>query len=112
MGANAVGMDSLFVFTGAHGKADLLEVDESGRPTHLGFDLRALLDEPRELELAGDDTARCRDQVAVLSGDTITLEVVPTTRDAQLDALWAVLALLWSRPGVDGSVAGRLDLIP
>jgi len=111
MGANAVGMDSLFVFTGAHTKADLVLVDESGRPTHIGYDLRALMMEPRELVL-GEGSARCRGQVATISAGEISLAAVPTTLEEQLDALWAVLALVWQHPGVDASVVDHLDLVP
>ncbi len=42
-GAHAAGLDSMLVFTGAHQPVDLLAADQISRPTHLGYDLRALL---------------------------------------------------------------------
>src|SRR3712207_9488768 len=39
-------LDSMLVLTGSHGAADLLRAGPEERPTHLGHDLRALLEPP------------------------------------------------------------------
>lgn len=108
MGAVAVGMDSLFVFTGAHGKHDLVQADEKSRPTAIGHDLRALLDPPRQVRL---ESGSCRvgGQLASLSDGRVVLEEVPSGREQQLDALWAILQLVWANPGVDAAVVDQLD---
>lgn len=47
MGANRAGMKSMLVFTGAHGKRDLLAAGPGDRPNYIGADLRALLEPAR-----------------------------------------------------------------
>ncbi|MGJ6978908.1 HAD-IIA family hydrolase [Aestuariimicrobium soli] len=109
-GANAGGIDSLFVFTGAHGKADLAAADERHRPTHLGHDLRALLEAPRPLT-GSDESVTCGRATALLVDGRVRLDAPGSTLDEQLDALWATLSLVWR--GADGSDAlERLDLVP
>jgi glycerol-1-phosphatase len=109
-GANGVDMDSLFVFTGAHGKADLASADLRHRPTHIGHDLRDLL-APARVLTTGTDSARCGKATARVTDGTIGLDRPGTTTDEQLDALWAVLALAWK--GADGNEAlAALDLVP
>lgn len=111
MGAVEVGIGSLFVFTGAHGKHDLLQAGPEGRPTHIGHDLRALLEEPRTVEL-DQDQARCRGQLARLVDGRIDLETVPTEREHQLDALWAVLQLAWATGTDQADVVDQLTELP
>lgn len=109
-GAAAVGMDSLFVFTGTHGKLDLALAAPHGRPTHIGWGAGDLMLPPREVE-RNDTAATCRAQhVEVVSG-VLQLKTVPTGRQQQLDALWAMLALLWADPSLEGSALGALDLL-
>ncbi|NNG19479.1 HAD-IIA family hydrolase [Naumannella sp. ID2617S] len=100
-GAAAVGMTSLFVFTGAHGKAEL--VAATHRPDHLGHDLRALLEPAAEVELDGD-TARCGEGCVRRRGDGFAVDGPLSTPDQQLDALRALLALL--PPGSDPAESG------
>ena len=108
-GAVAVGMDSLFVFTGAHGKADLLAAGPGCRPTHIGYDLRSLLEDPHAVEVTGTQ-ARCGAQKAELLGGEVTLlGAPPVGREAQLDALRAVLALVWGNDGASFSTPELLD---
>ena len=95
LGANGVDMASLFVFTGAHGKADLAAADESSRPTHIGFDVTALLEPPRVLDLQEGGRVRCGQQEVVVSDGRATLLGDPTDVASQLDALWATLHALW-----------------
>jgi glycerol 3-phosphatase-2 len=42
MGATAAGMDSLFVFGGVHGWADVVGAERSSRPSYIATDLRSL----------------------------------------------------------------------
>lgn len=108
MGANGVGIDSLFVFTGAHGVRDLLEADEIGRPTAIGWDLRALLQPRREVQVDADG-ATCGGQRASVVDGTVTIEPVPASREDQLDALWAVLQLVWAGHRPHEELAGAFD---
>lgn len=107
MGAAGVGMDSLFVFTGAHGKQDLLQAPDHGRPTHIGHDLGAMLAPTREADVSGD-MAVVGEVTATIVDGVVTLDRVPADRDGQLDALWAVLQLVWQRDA-DGRAA--IDLL-
>lgn len=110
VGAANAGMDSLMVFTGAHGKADLVATGPGERPTHIGADVRALL-EPRAVEV-GPAVATCRGQVARADAGTVRLEWVPTTLDTQLDALWAITRLVWDDPALDCAAAlASLELV-
>ncbi len=107
-GAVAVGIDSLMVFTGAHGVRDLLLADEASRPTAIGWDLRALLEPVREVEIS-DTSASCREQRAELVDDKVVLVTSPVGREAQLDALWAVLQLVWAGNAWDEAIPAQLD---
>jgi len=111
MGANAVGMDSMFVFTGAHGKAHLLAAGPTGRPSAIGFNLRALTRPGRSVRLDAG-TARCDEQIAHLVNGSIRLDRVPSTRDEQLDALWAVLNLAWRTQADAAEALDQLTLLP
>jgi HAD superfamily hydrolase (TIGR01450 family) len=104
VGAANAGIDSLMVFTGAHGKADLVAAGPGERPTHIGADVRALLEPARDVEL-GAHRAACRGQVAEVHDGRIMLADVPDGPAAQLDALWAVAHLAWRDPALDSSAA-------
>lgn len=112
MGAHAVGIDSFFVFTGAHGAADLLAAPPEGRPTAIGWDVASLL-EPRRTASVVGDAATCGHVTVRAVGGVATLEGDTGTRDAQLDALWAVAHLVWAGSASDArSVVAHLDLLP
>lgn len=87
-GAVSTGMDSLLVFTGAHGPAELLAATAAERPAHAGFDLRALLDPPRTAE-ADDTGVRCGAAHAHADDARAIVE------GYGLDALWALAHLVW-----------------
>jgi HAD superfamily hydrolase (TIGR01450 family) len=111
-GAVNVGLDSLFVLSGSHGKHDLAAAAPGARPTWLAWDLRGLLAPPRRAETDGP-VARCGDAVARCSGGAVTLDAVPAGLEAQLDALWATLQLVWARPDADAAAAlAELTLVP
>ena len=93
-GARNVGIDSLLVFSGAHGKRELVAAGPGERPTYIGADIGALLAPARTADHASG-VSRCRDVEARVSGDAITLSTVPGDVDGQLDALWAVATLAW-----------------
>ncbi|WP_028709369.1 HAD-IIA family hydrolase [Propionicicella superfundia] len=112
IGANNVAMDSLFVFTGAHGKLDLLGAGPEGRPTYIGADMRALLAPPRVASLAGG-RATCGAAEATIVGSEIRLDQPGGDLEDQLDGLWAVAQLAWAQPGLDYTQAlDELDLVP
>lgn len=99
-GAVVVGMDSMLVLTGSHTVRDLLGAEAASRPTHLGFDLRALLDPLRAVDLRldeGSGEARCDDQTVQLVGDTLQFAGPPPgDRAAGLSAAWAAAHLSWA----------------
>jgi len=111
MGASAVGMDSLFVFTGAHGKHDLLAAAPHARPTAIGFDLRALLAAPR-VAVATGEAVRVGEQQVHLDDGAVVLQTTPEGVEQELDALWAVLQLAWASPGCTTDVVDSLGLLP
>lgn len=85
-GANNVGIDSLFVLSGSHGKDDLVGAEAHQRPTVVGWDLRALLEPVRPV----------RGDLVTVEDDALVLTTNPTTRDEQLDALWSVAHRAWA----------------
>jgi glycerol 3-phosphatase-2 len=94
-GAVNAGLDGLLVLTGSHGAAELLAAGPGRRPTHLGYDVGALLRPALEVELDADRarcagfTARVLDGTLVLDGDE------PTTTDGRVAAMWAAAHLAW-----------------
>lgn len=103
LGANNVGMASLFVFTGAHGKYDLAAAQPQQRPTAIGYDISALLAEPRTATIH-DGTWQCGSQQAGIAQGQGAVLSTPSGREEQLDALWALLQLAWN-DGVDITAA-------
>nr|WP_152364818.1 HAD-IIA family hydrolase [Microlunatus speluncae] len=94
-GAAAVGLDSLFVLSGSCGVTDLLAAGPGERPTHLGLDLRALLDPPRVVRRDGDQ-ASCGRFTARLEDGSISFDSGPNDVEEALDALAALADLAWS----------------
>ena len=93
-GAVTAGLDSMLVLSGAHRPADLLVAVRGSRPTHLGFDLRDLLQRARLcVERPGE--VGCAGQTAVL--DSGRVEILGTPHDVRsaVDALWAAANLTW-----------------
>jgi hypothetical protein len=93
-GAGAVGIDSLFVLTGAHGPRELLDARSAERPTHLGLNLAALLAPARQVERVVNRVI-CRDMSAVATDSIIAVETTPRNAEERVDALWAVTQLYW-----------------
>ena len=94
-GATNAGLDSLLVLTGSHGPVDLLAADPSSRPTHLGYDVGALLHPALEVELdeaaarCGSATVRVEDGRLVVDGGR------PASTDDWVAATWAAAHLAW-----------------
>lgn len=112
MGAHAVGIDSFMVFTGAHGVRDLCLAPEDGRPTAIGWNVESLFEPVRTAEVdavgatCGGVRVRVEHGTAVLEGDV-------STREAQLDAAWALAQLFWNDTvSTADEVFARLDLLP
>lgn len=113
LGANVVGMDSLFVFTGAHGKRDLAVADPDSRPTHIGWDVASLLEPAREVRVNNGGTrVHCGDQEVQLDGGRATLTREPDDVDGQLDALRALLLAVWQLDADIDEALTELSLIP
>lgn len=111
VGANNAGLESLMVFSGAHGKRELIASARGERPTHIGADIRALLQPRRQVAIAGE-SATCNGQRVSQDESRIVLAGDPRSIDEQFDALWAVAALAWSAPYLDATGAlEALDLI-
>lgn len=110
MGANAVGMDSLFVFTGAHGKLDLVGAPAHGRPTFIGHDVAALLAPPRVAHTEAG-RAQCGAQVVVADGGRAVLQTPAQGLEDQLDAAWAALQLAWYQAVPVDDVMASLELL-
>lgn len=111
IGAGNVGMDSLFVFTGAHGKQDLLEAPPVGRPTHIGQDISALLAPPRPLETI-EGGYRVREAQVRLRDGGVHATAVPSDLEGQLDLLWAALHAAWFQGTDVARLLDDLDLVP
>ena len=94
-GAVNAGLDGLLVLTGSHGPVDLLTAAPGFRPTHLGYDVGALLQPPLEVEV-GDDVARCHGATARAVDGRLVLEgESPTDVDGWVAATWAAAHLAW-----------------
>lgn len=104
VGANNAGMDSLMVFSGAHGKRELVACGPGERPTHIGADVSALLRPARTCTVSAAQ-AECNGQQAVQQDSRIVLAGVPSGSEAQYDALWAVAGLAWVMPFLDPTPA-------
>ena len=110
VGAGNVGMDSLFVFTGAHGKYDLAMADPIGRPTHIGHDISALLAPAREAEAIGNGF-RCGMAQARVNDGGVVADFIPEDIEGQLDLLWCVLNTIWRFDAQDNGLLAGLDLL-
>ncbi len=112
MGANAVGMDSLFVFTGAHGKMDLLDAEPTARPTHIGWDVAALLQPAHNVEVVDDTRVNCGRQVIHVKAGEASLLTETRGVEEQLDALRALLHAVWELGADAGDVPTHLEQLP
>ncbi|MFX4271036.1 HAD-IIA family hydrolase [Propionibacteriaceae bacterium Y1685] len=105
-GAHTIGIASLLVLTGAHGPADLLAAPPEQRPTHLGWDVSALLEPAREAVTDGA-AWRCGEQRVSGSGAARQLHTSISDRARWLDALWVLSNAHWDEPFDD--TAALLD---
>jgi HAD superfamily hydrolase (TIGR01450 family) len=91
-GATNAGLDSMLVLTGSHGPVDLLTARPEERPTHLGHDLRALLDPPLT-GAAEDDGWRCGPAYATVRDGVVELTGAPGD---SLAGIWAAAHAAWT----------------
>lgn len=111
LGANTVGIDSCLVFTGVHGKHDLVAAPPEQRPTSIAADLPGLLGPRRDVELDADG-AVCNGVRVVDDAGTARLPEVPAEPERQLDALWALAQLVWAgRVSEYGAALGDLNSV-
>lgn len=110
VGANTAGMPSLLVFTGAHGKRELVEAGPGQRPSFIGSDLRALLEPPRTAAQQGHAWG-CGAAIAQLKDGGIALEGDFDSEPGQLDALWALANLVWATAADPRDALARLHLL-
>lgn len=110
LGAHTVGMNSLFVFTGAHGKADLAAAAPDHRPTYIGSSVSALLSPPREASVM-PGCATCRGHAVDTVGGAVHAQSIPEDLEGQLDVLWAGLNLAWSEGLVMDALLEQLTLV-
>ncbi|ALN15774.1 HAD-IIA family hydrolase [Acidipropionibacterium acidipropionici] len=112
LGANRAGMDSLLVLTGAHGGHDLLDAEPQFRPTRIARDLSGLLEPERRAVVEGGRAVCGHAEAQEVDGVVRITSAIGGDLDGQLDALAAVLALVW-----EGAARGehdeldRLDLV-
>ncbi len=111
-GAHNVGIDSFMVFTGAHGKQDLVTAIPEQRPTAIGWNIDGLLEPRREASwqadavICGGARAEARDGIVLIDGPLNSVA-------EQLDALWAIAQLTWNDESLDAAEAlETLSLIP
>lgn len=94
-GAQACGLASAMVLTGAHGAADLLHAGPQARPTHLLVDLSELFVSARVAAPRGDGFACAAAQVRVIEG-RISFEGPTDTASQRADLLWAAAHTCWA----------------
>jgi glycerol 3-phosphatase-2 len=90
-GAAKAGLDSMLVLTGSHGPSELCAATPEERPTHLGYDLCALL-APGLLVQPIPNGFRCGSASARLAAGRVELEGAEAWA---IDALWALAHLTW-----------------
>jgi len=112
MGAHAVGIDSFLVFTGAHGVRDLCLAPADGRPTAIGWNVLSLFEPARTATVDAGGATCGAIRVRVDEGEA-ALEGDVTTREAQLDAAWALAQLVWNGSvSTAEPVLAQLDQLP
>jgi glycerol-1-phosphatase len=90
-GAQNSGLDSMLVLSGSHGAADLLVAAPTERPTHVGLDLRALLQPPLTVTV-DQGVWRCGSALASVTDGTV--RVTGAQPDA-LTAIWVAAHAAW-----------------
>ncbi len=90
-GAVGAGLDSMLVLSGSHGARDLLQARPTERPTHLGSDLRALLEPPLSVR-QHDGCFVCGAASAWAEGPELLVSGAPADG---LQAVWAAAHAAW-----------------
>ncbi len=106
--AVTAGVPSLLVFTGVSTPAEMLTAPESQRPDHLGFDMRAVVDAGRSVEIATGGagwTATTSDGGLTLARDGASLR---NDRHPDGDVLHALAALAQVSWAATDAPSGRV----
>lgn len=93
-GAQACGLDSAMVLTGAHGAADLLHAHAQARPTHLLVDLSELFVPARTVTRL-DDGFECAAATVRLIDGALVVDGPTETAAQRADLLWAAAHTCW-----------------
>lgn len=110
-GASAIGMASCLVFTGVHGKHDLVAAAPGFRPTAIAADIPALL-RPARVAHVDAEGVRCGAAYVTAPRGVARIDGDLSTREAQLDALWALAQLAWAgRASNYGTALGDLNAV-
>lgn len=99
-GAYNVGIDSFMVFTGTHGKRDVLYAEPHQRPTYIGADIRSM-SQPARIAQIDEGRATCGEAIVQVADGKLVAEHISAGYEGQLDALWAGCQLAWAND-VDG----------
>ena len=99
-GAHNSQLDSLFVLSGVHGKADLVAAAPRQRPTYLAASVAGLLEPPRVATIEPAQSI-CGAARVVVAGQRLDVE----RPGEPLDTLWALATLAWAHPEADASDA-------
>lgn len=94
LGAANANMPSLLVLTGVSGALDLWRADTDCRPTHIGADLRSLLQPPLDVR-ATNDTVTC----GAAQASVIDRRLNVSCPGPEVEGIWAAAHLVW-RTGV------------
>lgn len=94
-GAQACGLESAMVLTGAHGALDLLNAAPQARPTHLLVDLSELFTPTRVVTPLADGFACAAAQVCLIDGH-LNFEGPTDTASQRADLLWAAAHTCWA----------------
>lgn len=99
-GAVNAGLDSMLVLTGSHGAADLLAARPGERPTHLGYDLRALLEPPLTVKADAGDWRCGTARATVVDGAVRLSGAAPDS----VSGIWAAAHAAWAAADQGGTV--------
>jgi hypothetical protein len=90
-GAVNAGLDSMLVLSGSHRAEELLAAAPGQRPTHIGEDLRALLN-PALLVIPTNSEFRCGQATAAAADGRL---IVRSNGSTRIEAIWAAAHATW-----------------
>ena len=105
-GANAAGLPSLMVLTGVNSAVDAVHAAAPLRPTYIGADLRALLDDPAALAVGSQPGWR-----AEADGNTVTVTAIGSGSGAAENPDGLSVVRVTARAVWDGAFGGQRPVI-